>query len=127
MQDKKTIQIYVNNFRRQVATYLKPGFGLSFRIFPVKAEGAILEFSLATDAENEDQYMPVEETVNVALSKIKQNMISGNLDAIKFSGTNISMEPGRIVLIKGEDLASEWCEKGATNDVERIVTPPPKG
>jgi len=126
MQDKKMIQSYINNFRRHLATYLKPGIGISCRVFPAKSEGAILEFSLGPDAKNEDQYMPIEETVNTVLKKIEQRMVGGNIDAIKFAGTNISMEPNRIVLIKGEDTPSEWGDKGAINDVKRIVTPLPK-
>ena len=48
-------------------------------------------------------------------------MISGNIAAIKFGGTNISMEPNRIVLIKGEDVPDLWNDQGARNDVERII------
>jgi hypothetical protein len=70
--------------------------------------------------------MPIEETVNAVLKKIEQRMVGGNIGAIKFGGTNISMEPNRIVLIKGEDTPSEWSDKGAINDVKRIVTPLPK-
>ncbi len=120
MQDKKTIQTYINNFRRHVAPFLRPGIGMSCRVFPVRSEGAVLEFSLDPDAKNEDQYMPIEETVNAVLKKIEQRMVGGNIDAIKFGGTNISMEPNRIVLIKGEDTLSEWSDEGTTNDVKRM-------
>ena len=126
MQDKKTIQSYINNFRRHLSPYLKPGIGLASKVFPAKSEGAILEFSLGPDVKNDDQYMPTEETVNAALRKIEQRMFGGNLDALKFGGTNISMEPNRIILIKGEDTLSQWSDKGAKIDVKRIMTPPPK-
>ena len=127
MQDKKTIQNYINNFRRHLAPYLKPGIGLASKVFPAKSDGAIVEFSIGPDVKNDDEYMPIEETVNAALKKIEQHMFGGNLAGIKFGGTNISMEPKRIVLIKGEDTPSEWSDKGARNDAERIMTRPHKG
>jgi hypothetical protein len=125
MQDKKIIQGYINNFRRHLAPYLKPGIGLGCKVFPANSDGAILEFSLGPHVKNEDQYLSTEETVNAALKNIEQRMFGGNLNAIKFGGTNISMEPNRIILIKGEDTPSEWSDDGAREDVKRIVTPPP--
>ena len=125
MQDKKIIQGYVNNFRRHLSPYLKPGVGLACKVIPVKAEGAILDFSLGPDVKNEDQYLSTEDTVNAALKNIQQRMFGGNLDALRFAGTNISMEPNRIILIKGGDTPSEWDDNGARNDVSRIVSPHP--
>lgn len=127
MQDKKTIQNYINNFRRHFAPYLKPGVGLASKVFPANSDGAIVEFLLGPDVKNDDEYMPIEETVNAALKKIEQKMFGGNLDGIRFGGTNISMEPNRIVLIKGGDTPSEWSDEGASNDAKRIVTHPHKG
>lgn len=125
MEDKKTIQSYINNFRRHLAPYLKPGVGLACKVFPAKSEGAILEFYIGPEVENEDTYMSIEETVNTALKKIEQRMFGGNLDGIKFGGTNISMEPNRIILIKGENTKSEWNDQGAKNDAKRILATPP--
>ncbi len=70
--------------------------------------------------------MPIEESVNLALNKIEQRMFRGNIDGLKFAGTNISMEPNRIILIKGEDTKSEWNDKGARKDVKRILAPLPE-
>lgn len=123
MNDKRVIQSYINNFRRHFSNYLKPGIGFACKVIPVKGEGAILEFSLGPDAKNEDQYLSTEETVNTALGKIEQRMFAGNIGGIRFRGTNISMEPNRLILIKGEDTSSEWNDNGAKNDVSRIVTP----
>jgi len=123
MQDARTIQKYINNFRRFIAPNLKPGIGIACKVIPVKSEGAILEFIPGPDILNEDKYMDIEETVNSALKKIEQRMFGGNLDGLRFAGTNISMEPNRIILIKGDDTKSEWNEKGARKDVKRILTP----
>ncbi len=121
MQDRKIIQIYINNFRRHIAPFLKPSIGLACKVYPVEKEGAILEFVLGSDVENDDKYLTVKETVNAALKHVEQKMFGGNLDGIKFGGTNISMEPERIVLIKGEDNDSLWNDAGAKHDVQQIL------
>lgn len=121
MEDKKTIQEYVNNFRRHLAPHLKPGIGLSCKIFPAKAEGAVFEFAIGPSISNEDLFEESKNTVNSILEDVPQRMIGGNIAAIKFGGTNISMEPNRIVLIKGEDDPDLWNDQGAKNDVERII------
>ena len=121
MEDNKTIQEYINNFRRHLAPHLKPGIGLSCRIFPAEAEGAVLEFTIGQGRRNEDLYEAPKNTVNSILEDVPQRMISGNIGAIKFGGTNISMEPDRIVLIKGENDPDLWNDQGAKNDVEKII------
>jgi hypothetical protein len=123
MEDKKTIQEYVNNFRRHLAPHLKPGIGLSCKISPAKAEGAVFEFAIGPSISNEDLFEEPTNTVNSILEDVPQRMIAGNIAAIKFGGTNISMEPNRIVLIKGEDDPDLWNDQGAKNDVERIIRP----
>ncbi len=121
MQDRKLIQSYTNNFRRHIAAFLKPGIGLAFKVRPAKKEGAVLEFLLGPNVENDDEYFALEETVNAVLKHVQQRMVGGNLDGIKFGGTSISMEPNRIILIKGEDNESLWNDDGAKHDVERIM------
>jgi hypothetical protein len=122
MKDKNTIQGYVNNFRRYLAPRLKPGIGLSCKIFPAEAEGAVLEFTIGLSISNEDVYEVPKDTVNSILKVVPQHMIGGgNIGAIRFGGTNISMEPNRIVLIKGEDAHDLWSDQGARNDVEKIT------
>ena len=127
MQDQKLIQSYINNFRRHIAAFLRPGIGLACKVRPAKKEGAVLEFLLGPNVENDDEYFPVEETVNAVLKHVQQKMVGGNLDGIKFAGTNISMEPNRLILIKGEDDDSLWNDDGAKHDVERIVQPFKRG
>ncbi len=94
---------------------------MACKVYPVEKEGAILEFVLGSDVENDDKYLTVKETVNAALKHVEQKMFGGNLDGIKFGGTNISMEPERIVLIKGEDNDSLWNDAGAKHDVQQIL------
>jgi hypothetical protein len=121
MRDYNTIQSYVNNFRRHMSPYLKPGIGLSFKIHPAQEEGAVLEVSIGQNIPNEDHFESLTTSANAALKIVPQMMVGGNIDAIKFGGTNISMEPNRIVLIKGEDDPGLWNDQAAKNDVERII------
>ena len=121
MKDQETIQEYVNNFRRHLSPNLKPGIGLSCKIFPAEEEGAILEFTFGPNIGNEDLFKEAKNNVNSILKMVPQRMIEGNIDGIKFGGTNISMEPNRIVLIKGEDNPDLWNDQAAKNDVEKII------
>ncbi len=121
MEDKKKIQEYVNNFRRHLSIHLKPGIGLSCKIFPAGTEGAVLDFTIGPNISNEDTFEEPKKTVNSILEVVPQRMVSGNIEAIKFRGTNATMEPNRILLIKGEDDPALWNDQGAKNDVERII------
>lgn len=68
-----------------------------------------------------NHFEPMVESANAALKVVPQRMVGGNIDAIKFGGTNISMEPNRIVVIKGEDNPDLWNDQAAKIDGERIV------
>ncbi|MDR3631732.1 MAG: hypothetical protein P4L42_15530 [Desulfocapsaceae bacterium] len=121
MEDKKIVQEYVNNFRRHLASHLRPGIGLSCKIFPAKAEGAVLEFTIGPSISNDDCFEIPKDTVNSILQDVPQRLIGGNIGGVKFGGTNVSMEPNRIVLIKGEDDPQLWNDQGARDDIERII------
>ena len=123
MQDQNRIQNYINNFRRHIAVYLKPGIGLACKVYPAQGRGAVLEWTLNPSAGNDDHFDNPDTSVNAILKKVPQRLVSGNLDGITFSGTNIALESGRIVLIKGEDDEGSWSDEGARLDVERIVQP----
>lgn len=72
MKNKQTIQQYINNFRRRLAPYMRPGIGLACTIFPANSQGAILEFKIGTGISNTDEFRPESETVNDALAGIPQ-------------------------------------------------------
>jgi len=121
MQDQMTIQRYINNFRRHLSPNLKPGIGLSCKAYPVVGEGAVLEFKIGENISNSDQFEKNFETVNAVLKIVPQKMVGGNIDAIWFAGTNISMEQNRIIIIKGDDNIDQWNDEGAQRDVQNIV------
>ena len=58
MHDQGTIRRYINDFRRHLTPLVKLGIGLALKVHPVKAEGAVLEFRLGTEVENDDEYLP---------------------------------------------------------------------
>ena len=121
MKNKQTIQEYINNFRRRLAPYMRPGIGLACTVFPANSQGAILEFKIGPGISNTDEFRPESETVNEALTGIEQRAFGGNLSGFKFGGTNVIMEDNRIILVKGEDDPSKWNDSAADADVKRIL------
>ena len=122
MNNLMTLQEYINNFRRHITPYLKPGVGLTCVSTPAFGQGAVVEFKMAPQVKNEDYFNQAKGTVNDIIKGIPQKLVGGNIDAVRFSGTNISMEPDRIIIIKGEDDPNLYNDKGAKEDVERIVS-----
>ena len=127
MNNKQTIQQYINDVRRHLAPHLRPGIGLAFTVFPANTQGAILEIKLGPGITNSDEFRPESNTVNDALAKIHQRAFGGNLSGFKFAGTNGIMDDNRIVLIKGEDDPEQWNDSAADSDVKRILPPAPGG
>jgi len=123
MNNKDTLQQYINNFRRHLARYMRQGIGLACKVFPVDSEGAILEFTIGPNVSNIDVFEQPRETINAALSEIPQHAFGGNLNSFKFGGTNVIMEEGRIILIKGADDPTEWNDAAALDDVHRLLRP----
>ncbi len=127
MNDKKTIQLYINNFRRHLSQFLKPNIGLTCRVYPAREAGAILEFTIGPGVINDDEFLSVFPTVNVALSQIKQNAFGGDLKGFRFKGTNVITDGNRIIIIKGGDSKQEWSDKGAYLDAKKVLFPPDGG
>jgi hypothetical protein len=123
MNNKQTIQGYINNFRRHLSSFLRPNIGLTCNVYPAESDGAILEFTIGPGVTNEDVFKPVEPTVNDGLAKIEQRAFGGHLSGFRFGGTNVVMEGNRIILIKGEESPSEWSDSAANADVKKILPP----
>lgn len=124
MKDRQLLQRYINDFRRHLAPYLRPSIGLSCVAYPALQSGALLEFTIGPGIANEDHIKEPFPTVNDALASIKQRAFGGSLSGFHFGGTNVVMEDNRIILIKGEDAPDHWSDKGALEDVKRIVVRP---
>lgn len=119
--DKKKYQSYINNFRRRLGQYLKPGIGLFCNIYPSDDGGAILEFVIGPNIENDDIYKESSKSLGAALSNIEQKAFGGNLEAFSFGGTNTILENNRIIYIK-ESSSSEWSDSAAQRDVAALVS-----
>lgn len=119
--EKKQIQDYINNFRRRITKYFKPGIGMSCNVYPAVSGGAILEFIIGTGIKNDDSYYEIMPTVTQALAKIKQHAFGGNLSGFVFSGTNFILEDNKCILIK-DDSQDQWNANAADIDVHRILS-----
>ena len=120
MKDSETIERYLKFFGRRLSERLKPGIAFDCNVYPASGSGAVLEFLLRPGSSNKVEFRPVEETVNSVLEHIPQKLVGGNISGIQFSGTNISLEGNRILLIKGEDSEQSWDSIAAKNDIKRI-------
>ena len=117
---KPMIQKYINNFRRHLSAFLRPGIGLKALIYPSQKDGAVLVFHLGTNLENDDEYKPISPTIGSILNKIEQNAFGGNLESIHFSGTNMIVEANKIIFIK-DDNPKEWTDAAAKKEALKIV------
>lgn len=123
MTSKKNIQKYINNFRRGLTPFLKSGIGLACNIYPAKTGGAVLEFTIAPEIENDDIHKQTTPSLGHALSKIEQRAFGGNLNGFSFGGTNVILEGNRFIFIK-DDTAAEWNDNAAQKDVSCVLNKP---
>lgn len=120
MKDRAIIEQYVKQFEGRLSSRLKPGIGVSAIVHPAASQGAVLEFRLETNIARTVNYQPEAVTVNEALKGVEQALVGGDISNVRFSGTNISLQGNRIVLIKGEDALEEWSNEAADSDFQRI-------
>ncbi|QNY13512.1 hypothetical protein IC766_15690 [Acinetobacter seifertii] len=117
--EKKYIQKYVNNFRRQISHSFKPGIGLRAYIYPTLKDGAVIVFQFGNNLENDDVYKKTFDSIPEILKKINQNIFGGDISNLTFSGTNTIMENDRVIFIKDESI-EEWSEEATKNDISKI-------
>lgn len=120
---KEDIQHYLNNFRREISKYLKPDFNLKAIIYP-SDEGAILEFEFRKDQPTRDEFKKHEIDLSEQIKKVNISVLGEtiNNNIIKFSGTNIFLEPGKIIIIK-DNNEKEWTTANAEEDVKKLINP----
>jgi hypothetical protein len=121
MKDRDKIQYYINSFRNKFSNYLKPGVGVKCKVYPVRGEGAALEFYVGKNEINKDDYRGTYDTLNDVIKDIDQSAFGGNIDAFNFTGTNYVLEDNRIILIKGSDSKKLWNQNSAKRDIKKIV------
>ncbi|ELC7279783.1 hypothetical protein RJO76_000813 [Aeromonas veronii] len=120
---KKTrLKKYSELFNRNIRSFLSPGISIQTIIHPVEQEGAVFEFLLNKNGLTEERFNQPKKSVGAVLSNIPQRMVNGNLDGVRFSGTNLYLEGNRILVIKGEDDKNSWSGNAVIQDVERVVS-----
>jgi len=120
MNDREKIQKYTTAFTSSIRDRVRREIGIRCVVHPTKKDGAVLEFILERGGSEKIDYQPEMETVNDVLKQVKQNLVSGDISQIIFSGTSISMHRNRIVVIKGEDVEEEWGITAAKTDLRRV-------
>ncbi|AQQ08309.1 hypothetical protein L21SP3_00085 [Sedimentisphaera cyanobacteriorum] len=128
MQDKEKIKKYIEKFINTIKTSLKPDISINATAYPAEEVGGVLEFDFVKE-KNQEPSIAIKEplpTLAEAVNSSNQTLVGFAGEGTNFTGTNISLQIGKLVLIKGtpseekqkeEDL---WSEEAAEKDVERI-------
>lgn len=121
---KKTTRLkkYVELFKRNIRQFVPSGVDIKSTIFPVEGDGAVFEFIFNKNKDSTEIVENIRPTVGRVLSEISQNMVGGNIENVKFGGTNLYLEGNRILIIKGEDDPSSWSGNAVMDDVQRVVS-----
>lgn len=122
MNKSSKLRKYAELFNRYIEKYLSPNISIKVKAYPVEGPGAIFEFVFNTDNDSSITIAQAKPTVGKVLSSIPQRMILGSVENVSFGGTNIYMEGSRLLLIKGEDVASQWESASIQEDVRRVVS-----
>jgi hypothetical protein len=122
--NKDKIQLYLNNFRRFLSPYLKKDINFKTTIYPAN-DGAIVELKFQTNSPVKDEFRKNEKTITDSLKRINQHAFGGNLGGFTFSGTNLILEKGRIIIIKDND-EKEWGIEQVKKDVDKLINPQSK-
>jgi hypothetical protein len=120
MTDQSQVQAYINNFRRRIAPFLRPGMGLQCNIYPADSGGAVLVFRIGPTVENDDEYQSAYPTLGSALSQIEQRAFGGNIEGFNFGGTNVILEKDKIIFIKDGSI-DEWSDSAAEKDAQSVL------
>jgi hypothetical protein len=122
MKRSTRLKKYVELFKRNINQFLAPDVDIKTTIYPVEAEGAVFEFVFNRSNDSTETVEKIRPTVGSVLSKIPQRLVTGNIEGIKFGGTNLYLEGDRILVIKGEDDQESWSGTAIIEDVKRVVS-----
>lgn len=119
--NKEKIQLYLNNFRRFLSPYLRTDINFKTIVYPAN-DGAIIELKFQITSPVKDEFRKNEASVTDSLKRIDQHAFGGNLAGFKFSGTNMIMEQGRVIIIKDND-DKQWSLEQIRKDVDKLIQP----
>lgn len=122
MKKSSRLKKYTELFKKNINRYLAPGIEIKTTIYPVEANGAVFEFFFNKNNDTTETTDKIRPTIGKVLSDIPQRMVGGNIENVKFGGTNLYLEGNRILIIKGEDDPSAWSGNAVMEDVQRVVS-----
>jgi hypothetical protein len=122
MKKLPRLKKYAELFRRSLSKFLAPGIHVRTVIYPVDQDGAVFEFLLNKEADETENVERTRPTVGAVLGSIPQRLFAGQIEGVRFGGTNISLEDNRILVIKGGDSPNEWSGNAVISDVRRVVS-----
>lgn len=132
-EDRKIIQFYLNNFKKNYISYVNPTISLLLRAVPY-AQGVVLEINYEQFGQYKDEIVDeIQPNVDQALKLLnikstelldseKQQLYDKGLekDLLIFSGTNFFGTNDKVYIIKDNSL-NLWTEKAARKDVNKIL------
>lgn len=127
MNNQKQLKKYASSFVSSIKPSVRHGYNISANIHPTNGNGATIEFEINDAKRSKVSFVPTVESVNKTLATIGQNMIGGNIDGVRFAGTNVYMDGNRIVIIKGDNEHSSWDNSAAIADVKKVISPRREG
>lgn len=127
MNNINQLKLYAELFKKKLNPFLAPGVSIRTTIYPVQSEGAVFEFFLNKSSDDVEIVDAERSTVGKVLLDIPQRIVGGNIDAVWFRGTNLSLEGNRVLLIKGEDDPNSWSTEAVIEDVKRVVSTSQEG
>jgi hypothetical protein len=123
MKKKERITRYANKLFLELKPKLQGDVQADLVVYPaIGKHGAVVEVKLQRGSAPTSKglkFEPPSPSVNYVLKRIPQHFFGGNIDAVQFSGTNISLEENRILVIKGDD--QHWSESDAIADISRVL------
>ena len=122
MKRSSRLKKYVELFKRNIKQFVAPDVEIKTVIYPVEAEGAVFEFTFNRNDDSTEKLDRTRPTIGSVLTDIPQRMVEGNIEGVKFGGTNLYLEGDRILVIKGEDDQESWSGNAIIEDVKRVVS-----
>ena len=122
MKNITQLKIYAELFKEKFSPFLAPGVSIKTTIYPVESEGAVFEFFLNKSRDETEVVDATRPTIGKILSEIPQRIVGGDIEAVWFRGTNLSLEGNRILIIKGEDDPNSWSADAVSEDVKKVVS-----
>lgn len=114
---KEQVDKYFNNFRRELARFLKPNIGITISIYPYNLGiVGVVEFD-----EEASKTFYKSESGSLAEAMSKTNKFQNDSPLVTVRGTSIILLQKCIIISKDDD-ASQYNEQAVLKDVNQIIS-----